>query len=284
MTEEDTAQDILLSPDERYDVWEIKRVERPYLMEYENEPAEDEDSNGDKEDDGELPLVDGCDVKGWRRSKLVQTSSFAQGVLNVGSGCSLMRRESQLGVVSSKSLSRWKEIQSKLLESPSSKAQRIAAKEARDLSYYPWFEKENVPVILEGLTNDWKANETCTFDRLVKDFGDYDWRFSDTHGATMTLNTYKKYVSSIEGQSDDAPLAVYDSQLHTDERASLLDDYTVPKCFDPPDLFQSMIAGDHDDEDDEKPEMPPYRWILIGPPRSGTGLHIDPLGKYGAIL
>ena len=94
----------------------------------------------------------------------------------------------------------------------------------------------------------------------------------------MTLQTYKKYVSSVEGQLDDAPLAVYDSQLHTDERESLLRDYTVPKCFDAPDLFQEMVDGD-----DEGPEMPPYRWILIGSPRSGTGLHIDPLGTHAWV-
>eukprot|EP00537_Pseudo-nitzschia_pungens_P008208 CAMPEP_0172363206 /NCGR_PEP_ID=MMETSP1060-20121228/6631_1 /TAXON_ID=37318 /ORGANISM="Pseudo-nitzschia pungens, Strain cf. cingulata" /LENGTH=456 /DNA_ID=CAMNT_0013085901 /DNA_START=8 /DNA_END=1378 /DNA_ORIENTATION=- len=313
------SRDILLSPDERYDVWEIKRVERPYLMDLETEEEAEDDVNDDDDDDDDdesddqtssddelpLPLVDGCDLKGWRNSKLVAVSSYNQGALNVGAGCSLMRRERQLPMVSSNSLTRWKFLQAKLLEPPESTAQRIPETDACNLSHYPWFEKENVPVILEGLTKDWRAMETCTFDRLVEAFGEFDWRFSDTHGATMRLDTYKKYVASLEGRCDDAPLAVYDSQLHTDERASLLEDYQVPKCFDAPDLFQSMVdsgGNDHgdggghdvddddvddddddDDDDEKKNEMPPYRWILIGPPRSGTGLHIDPLGTHAWV-
>ena len=89
-------------------------------------------------------------------------------------------------------------MQTKLLEPPKVTAQRIPEKDAVRPVHYPWFEKENVPVILEGLTKNWKANETCKFDNLIKEFGDFDWRFSDTHGATMTLNTYKKYASSME--------------------------------------------------------------------------------------
>jgi histone arginine demethylase JMJD6 len=290
MTENDSlSRGILLSPDERYDIWEIKRIERPHLMEFENEQ---EDVVGRSDDDDEppvgnnaLPLVDGCDLKGWRHSKLMPISIFIQGVLNVGSGCSLMRRESQIPVVPSASTSRWKTLQAKLLEPPKVTVQRIPEKVALGLSHYPWFEKENVPVILEGLTKTWKAMETCTFDRLVKDFGDFDWRFSDTHGAMMSLRTYKKYAGSMEGQLDDAPLAVYDSQLHTDERACLLEDYSVPKCFDAPDLFQDMLSSHEveEKEDDTTECMPPYRWILIGSPRSGTGLHIDPLGTHAWV-
>lgn len=58
----------------------------------------------------------------------------------------------------------------------------------------------------------------------------------------MTLAAYTKYTQSIEGRTDDAPLAVYDSQLEHDDRACLLDDYQVPKCFAAPTCFKSWAT------------------------------------------
>eukprot|EP00934_Nitzschia_sp_Nitz4_P002578 Nitzschia sp. Nitz4//scaffold22_size323478//219395//220603//NITZ4_000562-RA/size323478-processed-gene-0.418-mRNA-1//1//CDS//3329543100//2568//frame0 len=287
MTSE-TTNLYFLTPEERYEVWEVKSAERPQLLTFvqaeeeskecknvDDYVAREERTDKDIDDEVPLPLVDGCDLPGWRSCGLVRLSLPISSVLNVGSGCSMLRRESQLPLVSTLALQRWHMLRRKFLEEPSElvSAARICKSDALQLTHSPWFERENVPVLLEGLADEWKATETCRWNELVTNYGDYYWRFSDTHGACMTLETYDKYINSLEGLTDDAPLAVYDSQLDGDERAALLEDYEVPTCFAAPDLFEAL------DED----ERPPYRWILMGPARSGTGLHVDPMGTHAWV-
>jgi len=118
----------------------------------------------------------------------------------------------------------------------------------------------------------------------------------------MSLSTYAKYITNPEGLLDDSPLGIYDSEFGEDEGSpisELLTEYSVPECFsrDLFDFVDDVNEDDnrnvHDDDfEDERnddhhtsttatrsttPRRPPYRWILVGPERSGTGMHVDPL-------
>lgn len=133
-----------------------------------------------------------------------------------------------------------------------------------------------------------------TFSNLLSRYGNISFRFSDTHGEMMSLSTYAKYITSPEGICDDSPLGIYDSEFGDVDSPTneLLNEYTVPKCFSD-DLFD--VVDENDDtatttttdkdceekkephEYDNIPSRPPYRWVLIGPEQSGTGMHVDPL-------
>jgi len=307
------SRDIYLTPDERYAVWVVKAAERPHLLttslkeEEEEEDSDDQQHDEKKEENGQattMPLQDGCDIPGWRAAGVVTCIVDHQqhqldelpALLRVGPGCTLTRRESQLSIVSTAMHSWWRTLQAQLLQ-PVTVVERQARRvHVRDRSLVsednneqqepqrPSFERAGVPCIVEGCCDDWTAMESCRFQQLVERFGDEEWRFSDTHGASLPLRVYQKYCcTSMDGAAtDDAPLAVYDSQFgnRNDPRHCIvaMDEYTVPPCFgdgDCDDLFAATI--------DDEAERPPYRWILTGPERSGTGLHVDPVGTHAWV-
>ncbi|KAL3822961.1 hypothetical protein ACHAXA_011676 [Cyclostephanos tholiformis] len=134
-----------------------------------------------------------------------------------------------------------------------------------------------------------------TFGNLLSRYGDVAFRFSDSHGEMLPLSTYARYMINPEGTSDDSPLGIYDSMFGdlASPTRDMVHEYHVPRCFGP-DLFDLAVDDDDDDglgidEDDndglsqdaerhqKTAHRPPYRWILIGPERSGTGMHVDPL-------
>jgi histone arginine demethylase JMJD6 len=95
------------------------------------------------------------------------------------------------------------------------------------------------------------------------------FRFNDLHGEEITLNDFCRYAHTPD---DDFPLGLYDSQVGVhpeDPRRIMLDEYSTPEFFGK-DMFD-LVPSTH-------PARPPFRWLLIGLPRGGTEMHVDPLG------
>eukprot|EP01083_Nonionella_stella_P003910 11255_1 len=121
----------------------------------------------------------------------------------------------------------------------------------------------------ERTSHAWKALERWSLDNLQNDpdlrertlkCGEDD----DGKSIRMKLKHFMRYLKS---NSDDSPLYIFDSSFDEDRLAKrLLEDYRVPTYFNE-DLFH--LVGEK--------RRPPYRWFLVGPERSGTCVHIDPL-------
>ncbi|GJN41043.1 hypothetical protein PR202_gn00367 [Eleusine coracana subsp. coracana] len=99
--------------------------------------------------------------------------------------------------------------------------------------------------------------------QLTKDFGEVPFRISQRSPQKISMKL-KDYVSYMELQHDEDPLYIFDDKFG-ESAPPLLEDYSVPY------LFQEDFFGilDYD-------QRPAFRWLIIGPERSGASWHVDP--------
>lgn len=128
--------------------------------------------------------------------------------------------------------------------------------------------KPSQPIIVEGVTDDWPAMERWSLDAMEERFRQTSFKVAkDDKGKKLRMK-FKYYADYLRKQQDDSPLYLFETNV--DDNANvrpLVEDFEVPDIF-PADWFGLM------NED----SRPPHRWFCIGPKRSGTTVHIDPLG------
>lgn len=134
-------------------------------------------------------------------------------------------------------------------------------------TFWDRFEKPSIPCVAVHSTEGWPAKQLWTMDRLREDYGQNRLKCGEDdegYALKVKLETFARYQQSGCMQ-DDSPLYVFDSS-YSKTCPDLKTHYQVPKMF-PEDLFE--LVGDR--------RRPPHEWFLIGPERSGTCVHIDPL-------
>lgn len=136
-----------------------------------------------------------------------------------------------------------------------------------------WFEENcqvpGRPVIIEGACSHWPAMKKWAIPELKKRFRHTAFKVgSDKKGRKLRLK-FKYFADYMEKQKDDSPLYLFETNIDNQtDMSTLKQDFSAPTDLFPHDW---MALLNHE-------SRPPFRWWCIGPRRSGTTVHIDPLG------
>lgn len=132
------------------------------------------------------------------------------------------------------------------------------------------YESKKQPVVITGVCDDWPACAAWTEERLLAKYGDHKFKVGsddDGYAVRLKLEHFLRYMHDANHSQDDSPLYIFDGSF-AEKRGSkhMRRDYSIPSFFEE-DLMH--FAGES--------RRPPYRWFVMGPARSGSYIHVDPL-------
>ena len=161
----------------------------------------------------------------------------------------------------------------------------IPRRTAADLSvkdFISEYEIPNRPVIILNAVDDWPALTKWTAEYLAEVCSAKVLRATSAAAAIPGHFTAKQYIEYAKIAKEESPLYLFDRDFAA--VPALAQDYQVPKYFSH-DAFEQLKSSDADDGLKAQTDLfrllgqtarPDYRWLVIGPKRSGSIFHIDP--------
>jgi len=154
--------------------------------------------------------------------------------------------------------------------------ERISVKTTTKEEFIERFERTRTPCVITDAMEDWPCyrndgdGRRWSLDALDERFREVKFKVGtddDGYPVRLKMKYIKHYMTDAAHMRDDSPMYAFDGSVFDKPATkSLLDDFKIPDWFEE-DLFKHV---------GEK-RRPPYRWIVFGPPRSGSSVHVDPL-------
>jgi len=156
----------------------------------------------------------------------------------------------------------------------SGQIERVDGRALSASSFASQFDAARLPTILVGVVSEWRAFSRWQLEEISKHYGAEVVACAQYSKRGRIRIALGDFVAYMKTQRDVSPLYVFDEDVIA-RVAQMREDYAIPE-FLWQDLF--VLLGKH--------LRPSYRWLLLGPERSGSGFHFDPHGTtaWNALL
>lgn len=154
-----------------------------------------------------------------------------------------------------------------LFESCNDTIERVKVKHFTTTQFLEKYQKGNRPVIIRNIAKKWNSRSFWEWKKFYKYFKNTKFKIGEDDDENTIRIKLKYFFEYLKKNRDDSPLYLFEKDIgDKKEYKPILKNYDVPRYFRE-DLFDLMSQS----------ERPPYQWFLIGPKRSGTTIHLDPL-------